>query len=207
MKYSPFRFVSLSVSNLRHCFHLLGSVADIHNSMVDDGLVEKQKISGSNYFWSFPSKKDRMAQLEHQRTAQEVEELQQELEKSNAELADAKRGREDDDGSRPQKLARLGELAKERVKLEAELASLKANDPQALADLEKEVQFVTNGANRWTDNIFNVQSFLVKKKGMGKKEVVSVLFASLWKMKKCMVSHSNSCCNIRFLHTDGYRTA
>ena len=32
-------------------------------AFVDDGLVEKEKIGGSNFFWSFPAKKDRINQL------------------------------------------------------------------------------------------------------------------------------------------------
>lgn len=152
--------------------HTNNSVADIHTAMVDDGLIDKEKIGGSNYFWSFPSKKDRQAQLEHQQTMEQVDILKKDLEQATAALADAKRGREDDDGGRPQKLTRLGELAKEKVTLETELAALKENDPQALADLKKELQLVTQGANRWTDNIFNCQSYLVKKRGMGKKQVV-----------------------------------
>eukprot|EP00957_Ditylum_brightwellii_P110959 8462377-Ditylum_brightwellii.AAC.1 len=34
------------------------TVADVNQGLVDDGLVDKEKIGGSNYFWSFPAKKD-----------------------------------------------------------------------------------------------------------------------------------------------------
>ena len=54
------------------------------------------------------------------------------------------------------KLARLVELDKEKGVLEKELEGLKENDPQALADLEKELKLVTEAAHRWTDNIFTV---------------------------------------------------
>ena len=200
------------------------SVGDIHTGLVDDGLVDKEKIGGSNYFWSFPSKADRQAQLEHERVLVELEQLKEELEQAEQALASAKRGREeeedeeedeqqvegettnqenqaaapqdpqeettttnadttkpvdknDDDKDeiprrRSHKLARLSSLTLERTALETELASLKENDPQALADLQHELNLVIQGANRWTDNIYNCQTYLVKKRGMNKKDVV-----------------------------------
>jgi hypothetical protein len=147
----------------------------VNISLIDDGLVEKEKIGGSNYFWSFPGKKDRLAQLEHQNTLVEIERLQGVLQETTAQLADAKRGREEDgDGGRAAKLELLADMAKERAALELEYAKLKENDPQVAADLEKELNLVTQAAHRWTDNIFQCQTYLVKKRGMEKKQVVRV---------------------------------
>lgn len=146
----------------------------MNQSLVDDALVDKDKIGGSNYFWSFPAKKDRILQLQHEQTLRDITALQTQTATATAQLADAKRGREDD-GERATKLARLASLAKERVVLEEELESLKENDPQALADLQKELQLVQNAANRWTDNLFNAKSYLVKKRGMDKKEACKIL--------------------------------
>mmetsp|Transcript_13594 Transcript_13594/g.22517 ORF Transcript_13594/g.22517 Transcript_13594/m.22517 type:complete len:216 (-) Transcript_13594:293-940(-) len=156
------------------------TVADMNDSLVDDALVEKDKIGGSNYFWSFPAKKDRLLQLNHDQTVREIAVLQQQTATASSELADAKRGREDDgttegEQSRPAKLARLAALSKERTALEEELESLQENDPHALADLQKELQLVQNAANRWTDNLFNAKSYLVKKRGMDKKEACKIL--------------------------------
>ena len=194
------------------------TIPDIHQSLIDDGLVDKAKIGGSNYFWSFKAKKDRMAQIQHEKTLKLIEELKPQVTEAANKLADAKRGREDepDDeerneaegatdekpnglvthngvdgedaadgatkrnnrdagGSRAKKLARLAELAKARVALEQELEMLKENDPAALADLQKELRLVTQGANRWTDNIFECKNYLIKKRGMDKKEAMKIL--------------------------------
>lgn len=156
------------------------SIPEIHQSLIDDGLVEKEKIGGSNYCWSFKAKKDRMAQKTHQQTLQQIQDLKPKVEEAAAELADAKRGREEtttdeDNESRASKLKRLGELSKKRIAMEAELESLKENDPAALADLEKELKLVTEAANRWTDNIFECKTYLVKKRGMEKKEAMRIL--------------------------------
>lgn len=72
-------------------------------------------------------------------------------------------------------MARKAELSKEKSAAEEELAKLKQNDPQALADLEEELRLVTAAANRWTDNIFSCKDYLVKKRGMDKKESMKIL--------------------------------
>jgi chromosome segregation ATPase len=128
----------------------------MNTALVDDGLVDKEKIGGSNYFWSFPGKKDRQLQISHEETLAEIERAKARVAEAQSRLADAKRGREDEDGERAKKLARMVELEKEKKELTAELESLKENDPQALADLEKELRLVKEAAHRWTDNIFTV---------------------------------------------------
>jgi DNA-binding ferritin-like protein len=104
-----------------------------------------------------------MMQLEHEEVIKKIEESKAKITEANAKLADAKRGREDEDGERAKKLARLGELKKVKESMETELKSLKENDPQALADLEKEMKLVSEAANRWTDNIFSVRLSIVSK--------------------------------------------
>jgi Leucine zipper with capping helix domain/Mnd1 HTH domain len=174
------------------------SVLDINQSLVDDGLVDKEKIGGSNYYWSFPAKQDKQRQLQHQHNLQEVQRLKVAVEQATAELAEARRGREDEDdvvmeenndqqpatGPSPKKpktagrvdqLQRLADIRAETSALTQELAVLKENDPQALADLTKELRLVTEAANRWTDNIFNCKSYLVKKRGMDRKEACKLL--------------------------------
>lgn len=150
-------------------------IADVNSSLVDDGLVDKEKIGSSNYFWSFPGKRDRMLQIEHEKTLEEMDALKEKVTEAEAKLADAKRGREDDEGERANKLKKLKELATEKKAMMEELDSLKENDPQALADLEKELKLVTEAANRWTDNIFSCKSFLTKKKGMCSKEACKLI--------------------------------
>jgi len=153
----------------------VNTIPDINTSLVDDGLVDKDKIGGSNFFWSFPGKRDRLLQLEHEKVLTEIEVTKVKLVSAEGKLADAKRGREDEDGQRAKKIARLRELAEEKKSMEGELESLKENDPQVLADLKKELNLVTDAANRWTDNIFTCKSYLTKKRGMSSKEACTLL--------------------------------
>jgi hypothetical protein len=117
-----------------------------------------------------------MAQLQHESILKSIVELKLKLQDAEAQLADAKRGREDDDsGERANKMMRKAELSKKKLEAEEELAKLKQNDPQALADLEHELALVKMAANRWTDNIFSCKDYLVKKRGMDKKESMRIL--------------------------------
>jgi len=188
---------------------------------VDDGLVDKEKIGGTNYYWSFPAKKDRQLQVRHEQLLVQIDAFKKQNAEADANLADAKRGREeveeeeeevvdeDDDGGaatagdgegsgggddgnnkktttkkkkvvvvstgRAAKLARLGEIRARRAALEDELSALKQNDPAAVADLEKEFRLCRDAAHRWTDNVFNAKDYLVKKRGMDKKEALRIL--------------------------------
>ena len=72
---------------------------------------------------------------------------------------------------RAKKMARRAELTSSLAAKTSELEKLQENDPQAIADLEKELRLVTEAATRWTDNIFACQEYMVKKRGMVKKEV------------------------------------
>jgi Mnd1 HTH domain len=161
------------------------SVEAINQSLVDDGLVDKEKIGGSNYFWSFPAKKDRLMELQHQKAIEHIETFKKTITETEAALMDAKRGREETDPSddnnddpaaaagggtgggttggteepekeplptRAKKLARLAEIAKDKSVCGKELEGLRENDPQVLANLEKELhlvlQYVTNTRRR-----------------------------------------------------------
>lgn len=155
---------------------LYSSAQDVNNALIDDGLVDKAKIAGANFFWSFPAKKDRLLQIQHHERLSNITKLKARVEEATLQLQDAKRGREEDENnSRATKLQKLKDMAQETLQLQAQLDQLRENDPQALADLEKELQLCTEAANRWTDNIFNCQSYLVKKRGMDKKQVQKIL--------------------------------
>lgn len=151
--------------------------------------MNKDKIGGSNYYWSFPAKNDRLLQLEHDDTLLKINELRSSMKDAEVRLADAKRGREEEedaenggggDGNeegggrknetRASKMARRVTLLAELAKAQIELEKLKQNDPREIANLEKELTLVTDAANRWTDNIFSCKDYLVKKRGMMKAE-------------------------------------
>jgi len=154
------------------------TITEVNNYLIDENLVDKSKIGGSNYFWSFPGKKDFELERDYKKILEQIETAKERVVEAESNLADAKRGREEDgiDGEeRAKKLTRLEELCKERKKAEQELEVLKQNDPKIIEDLEKELKLVTEAANRWTDNIFACKSYLTKKRGFSNKEAYRLL--------------------------------
>lgn len=161
------------IRNLVSIINPTHSILDINQTLIDDGLVDREKIGGSNYYWSFPAKKDRLLQLDYDKTLTDIDHLKTLIHDAEIRLANAKRGRESEDteeNNRATKMTRRSELAKELTKATAELEVLKQNDPMEVMNLEKELKLVTAAAHRWTDNIFSCKDYLVKKRGMMKAE-------------------------------------
>ncbi|RIA86348.1 meiotic nuclear division protein 1 [Glomus cerebriforme] len=138
------------------------SVKEVLQSLVDDDLVASDKIGTSNYFWSFPS-----SALQSRRTKIEV--LTQELQKlkeKNAELQSnigvAYGGREESD-DRAVLLKKVAELETTNKKHQENLARFRECDPTLLEAKENHANIALECGNRWTENIFILQSYCSNK--------------------------------------------
>jgi hypothetical protein len=72
-------------------------------------------------------------------------------------------------------LEKLHHLRTENAAMEQELIKNKANDPAEFERISREVQTLKTGAERWTDNVWAVKTYLVKKRGMSGREVDKML--------------------------------
>ncbi|CAG8590950.1 2291_t:CDS:2, partial [Paraglomus occultum] len=138
------------------------TVKDILQSLVDDNLVQCEKIGTSNYYWAFPS-----SALQSRRT--KIDDLTNELKKlkeKNADLTasieNASNGREESD-ERTTLLGQLAEAENLRKQNLEELKRYKECDPILLEAKEKASAIALESANRWTENIFLLQSYCVNK--------------------------------------------
>ena len=77
-------------------------------------------------------------------------------------IIEAQKGRETSD-EREKLLADLRSEEQERSQLEARLKEFADNDPAVLEALAQEAAQAVEAANRWTDNIFSIQSWIRKK--------------------------------------------
>jgi len=141
------------------------SVKEVIQSLVDDGLVDTEKVGTSVYFWAFPSKgvsvrKRKLADLEEK--LEQARKRRQEVEK---QVEDAGEGRQDSE-ERSQLLTDLAARRQQRAQLDAEVAQYKDCDPEALKALQKEGDTALEAANRWTDNIFNIKTWAKRKFAM-----------------------------------------
>lgn len=138
------------------------SVKDVLQSLVDDNIVSSDKIGTSNYYWSFPS-----SALQLRKT--KIEDLKQELQKleeKNAELKSsielACGGREESD-DRAILLKKVAEGEATSKKYQEELARYRECDPVLLGIKENHANVALESGNRWTENIFIVQSYCANK--------------------------------------------
>ena len=134
------------------------SVKEVLQSLIDDRLVNAEKIGTSNYFWSFPSTAMQSRQNSRNALQEEVKKIKEAREKSEAMFEEASALRVDSD-ERARLIEKFNELEKLKSLASAKLEIYRANDPKLLAQKREAVQKAKISANRWTDNIFTLQSY------------------------------------------------
>lgn len=169
------------------------TVKEVNQSLVDDFLVLTDKIGAANFYWSFPSKayQDQIHFRESFDASQQA--LRQAVSETQQAIAEASAVRKAD--GREEKLRRLAALQAEEKEIDRQLEALKFNDPEEIKRIIREAEANQQAANRWTDNIWAVKSFLTRKKGMSSKEVRCSLCAnprSLFTLL-CIIRWTNCC--------------
>ncbi|KAI1883688.1 hypothetical protein AGOR_G00234130 [Albula goreensis] len=140
------------------------SVKDVLQSLVDDNMVDCERIGTSNYYWAFPSKalharKRKIDELEkqHAEGKQRQVALQQAIDKSKV-------GRQDtEERSTLQK--ELQSLREQRDQLKAEVDKCRECDPEVVEDIRRSNTTAKEAVNRWTDNVFAIKSWAKRKFG------------------------------------------
>ncbi|KPP63217.1 meiotic nuclear division protein 1-like [Scleropages formosus] len=140
------------------------SVKEVLQSLVDDNLVDSERVGTSNYYWAFPSKalhtrKRKLAELEKQLSEgkQRKGALQQAVEKAEV-------GREDTE-ERANLEKELLSLREERTRLQAELEAYRECDPEVVEEIRKSNVTAKDAVSRWTDNVFAIKSWAKRKFG------------------------------------------
>lgn len=134
------------------------SVKEVLQSLIDDRLVNAEKIGTSNYFWSFPSTAMQSRQNTRNSLSDELKRVQELRIKSEVQLNEAAAMREDSK-ERDELLEKYQELEKKKQEAAGKLEMHRANDPKLLAQKRTEAEKAKQAANRWTDNIFTLQSY------------------------------------------------
>jgi len=149
------------------------TIKEVNQSLVDDHMVQQDKIGSGNFFWSFPSKalndkRNKRAQLEGR-----IELARSQLVETQEKLAKAAETRSSDD--RPNKIRRIDELRAKEKGLDAMIEANRLNDPAEVKRVEALAEIMREGANRWTSNTWSIKSWAMKKKGMSSKEAERLL--------------------------------
>ncbi|RLN14024.1 hypothetical protein BBJ28_00013638 [Nothophytophthora sp. Chile5] len=115
---------------------VLQTVKDVNQALVDDALVDCDKIGSGNYFWSFPSKlsqsrRRKLVELEQRQRA-----TQEKLDRVTRSINEQKELRTE---------SKLRRLTEQRAKVEAlrsKVQHLAENDPEILGQLERKARWL-----------------------------------------------------------------
>lgn len=129
--------------------------------LVSEDRIQTDKIGSSTYFWAFPSAKSQRLKRKREQLDQQEEELQQKIRKLEKELQEVKTGKEDSD-ERIEKMDEKKTLSDEIKELDSELAKYREFDPDVLEEIKNETEKCMEATERWTNNIFQTQSFWTK---------------------------------------------
>nr|XP_026693349.1 meiotic nuclear division protein 1 homolog [Ciona intestinalis] len=138
------------------------SVKEVLQGLVDDDLVNCEKVGSSSYYWTFSSQalNDRLKKTK--KLNDELQNFTKKLASTNRGLAEAEETRKDSKG-REELLQELAKLEKEKANLQLEIAKYKECDPEVVNAITDETQIAKESANRWTDNMFNLKSWIKRK--------------------------------------------
>ncbi|KAL4454211.1 hypothetical protein ABPG74_012168 [Tetrahymena malaccensis] len=136
-------------------------VQDILKVLVQDNLINKDKVGIGSFFWSFPNeKKDEMVKVIKGLDEKMISCNQKILETESKIITEQSLRTSDDRDdilSQHQNLKKIVEQKLKQVNL------LKRNDPKRVQEMKNKIEQYRNLANLWGDNIEALLSFLKKK--------------------------------------------
>uniref|UniRef100_A0A8C9X7I0 Meiotic nuclear division protein 1 homolog n=1 Tax=Sander lucioperca TaxID=283035 RepID=A0A8C9X7I0_SANLU len=138
------------------------SVKDVLQSLVDDNMVDCERVGTSNYYWAFPSKALHARKKKLEELQSQISEAKQRKVSVEKAVEKAKVGRQDTK-ERSSLLQELQALKEERTHLQAELDKYRECDPEVIEEMRKSNVVAKEAVSRWTDNIFAIKSWTKKK--------------------------------------------
>ncbi|KAI0332329.1 meiotic nuclear division protein 1 [Cubamyces sp. BRFM 1775] len=150
------------------------SVKEVLQSLVDDGLVQMDKIGSSNFFWSFPSQRGAMMQNRLNAVKETQASLRSQLKESQSALETEKASRPESN-KRAEALDELSALKKEYAQLENELAAYGACDPVKVEEKRRAVILAKEAAVRWTDNYLVLLSHFTRQNSIEPADIRAYL--------------------------------
>lgn len=138
------------------------SVKEVTQLLVDEGLVECEKIGTFVCYWAFPSQAAVIRKKQLENLDEGIANAESKLEEVKADIEKAKKGKEASDERKEMETQIVNLQMKQKV-LKEKLEELSEQGPEAIARLEEEMNKARDAANRWTDNVFAAKSWCKKK--------------------------------------------
>ncbi len=120
--------------------------------MVDDGLVDSEKIGTSVYYWALPSK---AINVRKENIKKFESELKTEKEKNEVlkQRVESIRSSQDQPEKRAELIEMQEKLKMMKKNLQSELAAYKENDPEIVKTHRNDIKLAKAACNRWIDNM------------------------------------------------------
>ncbi|GAB1860291.1 Meiotic nuclear division protein 1 homolog [Camponotus japonicus] len=134
------------------------SVQDVLQALVDDGLVQSEKIGNSIFFWKFPGESIAATERKIADTSKKIVETEFKLQKLKEEIQKEKELKNDTEERRIL-LEEVECLKKEEQEIQKQIAKFSVINPEEIAEIKRKAQRVKELANIWTENIFAIQSW------------------------------------------------
>ncbi|THH21318.1 hypothetical protein EW146_g189 [Bondarzewia mesenterica] len=146
------------------------SVKEVLQSLVDDGLVQTDKVGSSNFFWSFPSQRGAVMQNRLDAARETQKNNQRQLIEIKAGI-DVERAARVESTDRSASLSTLAGLKQKIAELEKELQAYGACDPVKVEEKKRAVTLAKEAAVRWTDNYIILVSHFTRQNGVDAEEI------------------------------------
>merc|ERR1711937_164702 len=140
------------------------AVKDVIQALIDDDKIMMEKVGSSSYYWSFESQVQNSLLKQKSRIENSLNETLAELEPLEQKL---KLYEEDTEEIDEQKVTELEETIKilqaENLKMTESLKSYSKYSPEALEKMQNQEKECLAAANRWTDNVWNLEKWILKR--------------------------------------------
>lgn len=146
----------------------INTVKDVVQTLLDDNLIETDKIGIGNFLWALPSKGAQSRAAKLASLEDTFQHLKTERKILRTQIEEAEETKEEEEGRT--ELLEKYERLKEKVRLQGEaLELLRRNDPRFIKEAELEAEGACQAANVWTENIWLAKQFMVNKGSTGKE--------------------------------------
>ncbi|XP_066140524.1 meiotic nuclear division protein 1 homolog [Euwallacea fornicatus] len=137
------------------------SVKDVIQRLLDDGLIESDKLGNSIFFWAFPGKvlkankrKLEEVNIQYENTSKKLKLMETTIQHASVN---------EEESALSQTLTEITALEIDIATLKKKLDEMKENDPHKFDDMKEKTKGLREAVNRWTDNIFAVKTWCKKK--------------------------------------------
>ena len=139
---------------------MLQTIKDVNQSLVDDNLVESDKIGAGAFFWALPSKGFQQRQNLIGNVKQKTEEVKAQCAEVSQKIEEARAVRTQDGGDRDKWLKEIEELKKANAELKGKVRMFGECDPKRMDDINTKAKVCKDGMVRWTDNLYEVENWI-----------------------------------------------